>query len=541
MAGRRDATEHPPEAPAAGMDAWIGQLSDPCAFPHDPSARAGVDRVDTHISHVFLTGERVYKLRRPVRLSFLDFTTSAERVADCLREVTLNRRLAPDVYLGVAPLRLHGGRIEVGTVVEEPSSEPDVVEHCVVMRRLARGRDLQSLVASGRANAAHVDRVATRLARFHAEHGLGRPAPFDVTNWLARTTAPVRANFDTLADAPPALAPHDEVAEAKRRAAALVESRRADFDRRREDGRVVDGHGDLHAEHVWFEHDDSDPLMVDCLEFRDDFRQIDVASDIAFLAMDLAYRGRRDLSSRLLRRYARESGDYHLFAVVDYFLSYRALVRAKVSSLVAGDASLPDEQRRHAALSVRRHLDLGHEYLRAPGKGAVFVLCGTIGTGKTTVAEALADRTGGVVISSDWLRKTATAEAIRRYSDAGRSAVYEQMLREARHVVLSGRTAILDATYSRREWRNASAAWANEHAGKVALIEIVAPKDDVIARLAARSAAGNDASEAGPGLYDTIRSEYEEPVEWPHARRAQIDTSRSDWPERLTDAAARLG
>jgi aminoglycoside phosphotransferase family enzyme len=257
-------------------------------------------------------------------LAFLDFSDPAERLADCLREVQLNRRLAPDVDLGIAPILSAGNatsKVCVGPVAETPTGDDLAVEHCVVMRRLEEGRDLRSLLEQGRIQAAQLDRVAERLARFHADHSLGQPAPHTRQEWLDRSTAPARANLEALASVSPDLAAPDVVEEARRLAGAFAESRREDFEARRRNGRVVDGHGDLHAEHVWFEHDDSEPLMIDCLEFRDDFRRIDVASDAAFLAMDLAYRGRGDLGARFLRRYARSSGDYQLFRVVDYFLS----------------------------------------------------------------------------------------------------------------------------------------------------------------------------------------------------------------------------
>ena len=169
-----------------------------------------------------------------------------------------------------------------------------------------------------------------------------------------------------------------------------------------------------------------------------------------------------------------------------------------------------------------------------------------IGTGKTTVAEALADATGGVVISSDRLRRRASERSVDapygegRYSEASRSAIYQRMLEEARHVVVSGRTAILDATYSRRAWRDAAAEWAREHAVPCAIVEVVAPREEVLERLAERAAAGNDASEAGPGLYDSIRAEFEAPGEWPEARRARIDTGSATWLDDVRSAASRL-
>jgi aminoglycoside phosphotransferase family enzyme/predicted kinase len=522
---------------------WLADLQRREAWPAEAGDAGRVQRIDTHISHVFLTDTRAYKTRRPVRLSFLDFSSAEERLADCRREVLLNRRLAPDVYLGLAPILVDapGAAARVGPVAETPSLDPAVVEHAVVMRRLAAGRDLRSMLERGEAGPGHIDRIAERLAAFHAAHGLGRPAPFASQQWLERTTAPACANTDALAEAPADLAPPPEIEEIRRLAAAFVRSRPDDFEARRRDGRIVDGHGDLHAEHVWFETDDAPPLMIDCLEFRDDFRCIDAASDVAFLAMDLAYRGRGDLGARFVRRYARERGDFHLFAVLDFFLSYRALVRAKVASLVARDPALAPAQREHAVTSVRRHLDLGLEFLKPKPPGKLLLACGTIGTGETTVAEALADDTGGVVLSSDRLRRDPEAPApADRYSEASRRAVYDRLLAEARHVVVSGRTAILDATWSRRSWRAAALERAAELGTEAFLVETTAPRDEVIARLASREAAGNDASEAGPALYDAMLAEFEETSEWPAAQRARIDTSSPSWREEAAGIAARL-
>ncbi|MFN2425436.1 MAG: AAA family ATPase [Candidatus Binatia bacterium] len=540
---------------------WLGDLDEAAAYPDDASAQGEIRRVDTHISHVFLTGARAYKLRRPVSLAFLDFTSAAERLADCLREVALNRRLAPDVYLGVAPVLAAGKSVCIGPIGENPSADPDALEHCVVMRRLKAGRDLLSMLERDAVTPLQIDRIAVRLALFHAGHSLGQPAPWSAEDWLACTTAPARANFDALAGAPPQLAPPAQVERARQLACAFAEARRDDFEARRAAGRIVDGHGDLHCEHVWFEHDEDEPLMVDCLEFREDFRRIDAASDAAFLAMDLAYRERPDLAARFLRRYAQASGDYHLFSVIDYFLSYRALVRAKVASLRATDASMSEEERGAAAVSVRRHLDLGLDFLDTPGRGCVMITCGSIGTGKSTVAEALADANGGVVISSDRLRRDSGDTAREpagygqdRYSDAARAAVYEQLLEQAGYVVDSGRVAILDATFSRRAWRDAAARWAQQRGCEASLVEVVAPRDAVLARLAAREEAAasrqpderrqtpgsGDASEAGPGLYDAMRAEFEDPVEWPAARLVRIDTSRPDWREQAAAAARRL-
>lgn len=534
-------------------DALTG-LAESSAYPFDSSSSAGVERIDTHISHVFLTGARVYKFRRPVKLAFLDFSAAGERAQDCLREVVLNRRLSPDVYLGIAPLRRNAGRFLIGACAETLCGEPDVVEHCVVMRRLRRGRDLHTLLAAASIQMRHVDAIAATMARFHAAHGLGVPAPFAAENWLETTTGPARANFDALLSVDPGIVDHDRVRAARELAARFALEHSGDFEERRRRGRVVDGHGDLHAEHVWFETDQSPPLIVDCLEFRQDFRRIDAASDVAFLAMDLIYRGYPDLASRFLRRYARDSADFHLFSVVDYFAGYRALVRAKVAALVAGDTSMSAQQRSGAASSTRRHLELGLALLAPRRPGATLLVCGLIGSGKTTVAETLADLLGGVVISSDRVRKTRAGlepdQSLRAehgagaYEEARRAQVYADLLVEARPVVRSGRTVILDATYARRAWREQARAWAASEGSACALVEVTADESDALARLRERAGRGGDASDAGPELYAAMRAQFEAPLasanDWPARRRFMIDTSRPDWHEAARRVAAAL-
>jgi aminoglycoside phosphotransferase family enzyme len=314
----------------------LSALGCPAAYPGDESAAAGVEYLQTHLSHVFLTGRRVYKFRKAVDLGFVCFTERAERNADCLREVTLNRRLAPDVYLGVAPLR--GDPVRVGAVAEVLAAP--ALEHCVVMRRLPAQRDALSLLEAGRLSAEHVDRVARVVAAFHASHALGRPAPFERDDWLARCTGPAQDNYRLLAERRDDLVPEALLARARERSRAFVAAHAGRFEARRLAGRAVDGHGDLHLQHVWYERDDAEPLIVDCLEFSERLRRIDAASDIAFLAMDLRYRGRGGLGERFLRRYARDGDDFDLFSVVDYFESYRAAVRAKVAAVAARDAGI---------------------------------------------------------------------------------------------------------------------------------------------------------------------------------------------------------
>jgi aminoglycoside phosphotransferase family enzyme/predicted kinase len=533
-----------PAVPPRLDEAALEALATPAAHPHDASATT-VEVVQTHLSHVFLTGRRVYKFRKDVDLGFVCFDTRAARNEDCLREVALNRRLAPDVYLGVAPLEAGPGGARVGAVSEGLVSDGPAPEHCVVMRRLPEGRDALSLLAAGRLTRDQIQRVAHVMARFHAAHGLGAPAPFDPAGWLEHCGAPVRDNFRLLALHAEELVPHDVLAAAQERALGFLAEHAERFEARRRDGRVVDGHGDLHLQHVWFETDDAEPLVIDCLEFSEALRRIDAASEVAFLAMDLVYRGSDGLAAHFLASYAAERDDFDLFTVVDWFASYRAAVRAKVAAIAAVDASIAEAQRAAAARSARDHLGLAASLL-APRRGAsVIAVGGVVGAGKSTLSTAVAETTGGVVISSDRVRKhrlglapgeRAPPEA---YSRAGKAEVYAGLLERAEPVVGSGRVAVLDATWGRRADRDALRAWADRLGLRAVFVEARCGRDEAIRRLEARAAAARDPSDAGPELYAASVAGFEPASEWPDP--LVIETDRGDASDRVRELAALLG
>lgn len=515
-------------------------LAQPEAHPLDPSAAVGVRHVQTHLSHVYLTGARAWKLRKAAALGFVDFSTRAERNADCAREVRLNRRLAPDVYLGVAPIEAAGGRFRVGAVAAEPDADAlraDPREHVVAMRRLPEGCDALSLLTRGALRARHVDAVADCLARFHAAHGLGAPAPFPPEAWRARIEAPVLENLRLLEPAAGRLFPRATWRRAGERARAFLGAHADRFEARRRAGRAVDGHGDVHLQHVWFEPGRREPLLVDCIEFRDDLRQIDAAAEIAFLAMDLRYRGRPRLAARFLRRYAAATDDFDAYGVLDYFVSYRAAVRAKVAALAADDPAIDAAQRAAAAVSARRHLALAARALAPAGPGAVVVVTGTVGSGKSSVAEVLADALEGVVIASDRVRKALaglapearTGAARGLYADAAKERVYEALLERAAPVVASGRIAILDATYALERHRAAAFAWAAARGARAALVEVRCARPTALARLARRAAAGRDPSDAGPELLAWSEAHYEPPQPPAGAPALVVETDVPGW------------
>jgi len=497
--------------------------------------------IQTHISHVFLAEDRVFKLRKAVALPFLDFSTRAARNADCLLEVALNRRLAPDVYLGVAPVLSEGGAACVGGLRQDLADAEH--EHVVVMRRLREGRDALSLLERGQLGAAPLEAVARRLAAFHRAQRLDPAALGTGQGWLERAAAPLRANFESLRGHAPGLEP--EVAAAAAATEAGLRRLAAALERRRREGRFVDGHGDLHLQHVWFESEGAEPLLVDCIEFSDELRRIDAASEVGFLAMDLRYRGRRDLAEHFLASYAAQADDFDLLAVVDFYAAYRAAVRAKVAALAAADPALPSPQRHAACGSAARHLSLAAQLLAPPGPGALVLLCGTVGVGKSSAARAASLRGLGVPIGSDHTRKLGAGFALTDRADAGvdqglytelrRESVYAALLERAAPVVASGRLAILDASFARRCQRDAARVWAEERGIEARLVEVRCPREVALERLRLRAARGRDPSDAGPDFLEVSLARFEPLEEWAPERRLAIDTSESGWEPRLVE------
>jgi len=526
------------EALPAGL---VAALQLPKAYPHDPTAEEVLESVQTHLSHVFLTGDRVYKLRKAVDFGFVSFASRAARNADCLREIALNRRMAPSVYLGIAAVELQRGSFTVGPTLSDPASLGDA-EHCVVMRRLPEGRDALSLLESGELCAEQLRRVAKRVAEFHRNHGLGVPAPFTPSQWLERVAAPVRGNFESLGEDPDDPALTARVALLRERSERALVELRDRLERRRADGRAVDGHGDLHLQHVWFETPDAAPQVIDCLEFSEDLRRIDAASELAFLAMDLGYRQRSDLAESLLADYAEAADDYDLYSVVDFFMSYRAAVRGKVAALTARDPAVAARQRRRAAGSAARHIDFAVRALHPPRPGRIYLVGGLVGTGKSTAARAIAAETGAVVLASDRLRRRLLGAPQRtagwregRYTAEAVEGVYAALLERAAPVVDSGRSVVLDASWSRRRLRERARAWAQQHQADCVFAEVRCPRSLALARLAQRQQQGRDPSEAGPELYDRFAASFEplDATEWPPRQRWILDTAAPTWRESL--------
>lgn len=467
---------------------------------------------ETHTGLVVLIGDRAYKVKKPVVTDFLDFSAPEDRERVCRREVSLNRRLAPASYLGVAHL--------VG--LSDGPGEP-----VIVMRRHPDSRCLARLVTEGSSVETELEQIATLLARFHRT--AERNHLIDTCATMDAVTARWRENLAELRSYAPDILPIDGVAELERLFTAFVSSRRALFGRRIEEHRIVDGHGDLMAADIYCLPEG--PALLDCLEFDDHLRYVDGIDDAAFLAMDLEFLGHKDLGAYFLDQYVRRADDQAPPALVHFYISYRAVVRAKVDCIrvLQGHAEARDDARRHLCIAL--------EHLRM-GAVRLIIIGGGPGTGKSTLSRSLAAEIGAQVISTDDTRRelqqdgriSGSAGTLRAglYTPENVDLVYDEVCRRAQRLLAGGQTVILDGTW--RHPRHRRSAYAVAEDLSVPVIEFVCTTtlDDARARIATR---GRTTSDATVEMAAPLAPDLDD---WAGAHR--VDTSR---PLHVSTAEAR--
>jgi uncharacterized protein len=471
----------------------------------DPK-QAAAAVTETHISVLTSIGDRVYKLKKPVSLGFLDFSERELRERACHKEVELNRRLAPDVYLGVA---------DVLGVDGEPC------DHLVVMRRMPADRRLAALVRAGTPVDDLLSDVARRIAAFHG--AAERSKEVAEAGRRDAVAAIWEASFRQLAAfTGPVLDPATcgRVEDLVRR---YLAGRRRLFDHRIDLGAVCDGHGDLQAEDIFCL--DDGPRILDCIEFDDHLRHCDVVADVAFLAMDLERLGAPEAAAAFLARYREFAGETYPQSLAHHYVASRAHVRCKVACLRHGQG---DDA---AAAAARSLLDLSLRHLEG-GRVRLVLVGGLPGTGKSTLAAALADATGWSVLRSDEVRKdiaglghstaavAAPGEGL--YRPQLTDATYDTLLERARTALELGESVILDASWSAARHRQAADAVAEATASDLVELRCVVPFEVADLRIRHRLARGRGPSDATPAVAAAMADRFEP---WPTA--VVLDTARA--------------
>src|SRR5882724_7137440 len=422
-------------------------LESTASYPHGPPA---VRSIQTHISWVFVASPFVFKVKKPVNLGFADFSTLEKRHHFCQHEVELNRRLCPEVYLGVVPIFKTASGFSF-------NGEGEIAEYCVKMKELSRGWFLSELLTKNLVGEAEINRVLSRLHRFYQSQS---PGP-DIDLWgtpekLKISTDENFAQVEPFAGKNIAPAAFETVRHFTNRFYAVHGKL---FLERIQQHRIRDCHGDLHLDHI---HITPETLSIfDCIEFNDRFRFIDIANDVAFLAMDFDFEGRSDLGNLLLRNCAREFHDPEMLKLSDFYKCYRALVRGKVESIQT--ISMKRMKAREHSDAAARYFRLALRYAVSGSEPLLLAVIGRVGTGKSTVARALGNELNWPVFSSDQIRKTLAGVPLTKRTPAEKRAeVYSRQMTSRTYKellaggVVAAKTqggAIIDATFSSAENR----------------------------------------------------------------------------------------
>ncbi len=475
-------------------------MQDPAAYAH---AVSGIQREETHISLVFLTGSFAYKIKKPVKLGFLDFSTLEQRKDYCLAEVALNRRLTHNVYQGIVPITFDEGRYRL-------NGRGTVVEYAVQMTQLPASRTMKQLLRRGGVDKVALGHLARMLVAFYqkattggAVDAMGAPAVIDrnCQENFEETSAFVGDTLDART-----------FAKAKKATQVFLRQHRQRFDERVKNHKIRDAHGDLRAGHIYFCPDRIQ--IVDCIEFNERFRYVDVICDLAFLCMDLDYLGYPQAARDLIKAYFGDSDDLDGFSLLSFYKCYRAMVRVKVNCLCLTQDHCGSFDKQDLVHETRRYLKLAGEYAEAFSRPTVWVVCGLIATGKSTLAGTLSKALRVAYHNSDSIRKKlADHSGPARFQEGSYTRpmtdrTYDQLLRLARQTIEQGRSVVLDATYGSRGHRDAIRQMAHRSGARIVFVECACPDSLILERLRSREKASAQVSDARSEHFEPIKARY---------------------------------
>ena len=475
----------------------ITALQKPAAYPHPVSA---VRLVETHISWVLLTGAYAYKIKKPVQFGFLDFSTLALRRHCCEEELRLNRRLAPELYLAVMPIR-------------GPATRPvlcgrdDALEFAVKMREFPQDDQFDRLLMRGLLEHAHISALAARLAAFHRDAAVAALCtPYGSAEAVWQ---PMTENFAHIRPHLHERGQLDALAHLQRWSEQRYGQLHALLVRRKQEGFVRECHGDVHLGNIVLL--DGAPVVFDCIEFNPNLRWIDVMSELAFLTMDLHDRGQPGLAYRALNDYLQASGDYDGLALLRFYQVYRALVRAKVAYLRLAQEGIAAQERSALAEHAAGYLRLATRFTTG-GPISLMITHGLSGSGKTTVTDEVLETQGAVRLRSDVERKrlfglsaearsgAGIADGI--YSSAASARTYQHLAALAESILAASLPVLVDAAFLQRAQRELFRDLAARLNVPFVIFDCSAPADQLRTRITERANAARDASEATLAVLD---------------------------------------
>lgn len=492
------------------MESWvISSLLKTSAYPEPTHT---VQLLQTHVSFLFITDTHVYKVKKPVDFGFLDFTTLDRRRFYCDEEVRLNRRLCPDIYLGV---------VEVRETVDGATfdGEGKIIDYAVKMKRLPAERMLDRLLREDKVGADDMSRIALTIAAFHqnAERG-GEIDHFGSIETIGRNW---EENFHQAEEFITISLAKQDLLVIREWVNRFLTDHGELFADRIAGGFIRDCDGDIHPENICL----TDKVCIfDCIEFNSRFRYGDTAADIAFLLMELDFHERRYLADIFLEAYTRETGDQGTTRVLDFYKVYRAFVRGKVESFRLLDQQVTTEAKQDARRKAVRYFRLARGYiLRQKLFPTLFITCGLMGSGKSTLAREIAFELGVETASSDAARKEIAAIPPKEHrKDDYDTGIYDQSFNEATYAALltkgeeslrSGRSVVIDATFRRKSDRSLFRALAEQYKVHFVMLRTECPERTIQKRLEARAGNEGEISDGRWELFHRQRDEFESPGE----------------------------
>ena len=509
--------------PTESRSRLIEAMKRPEFYPDRPHT---VDFKQTHMSYVFLTDDYVYKIKKPVRFAFVDAFGLGSRYTLCREELRLNRRLAPKVYVGVVPIIDHGSYFALGT--DDNLYDAKVAEYAVKMRRLPEELMLDQLIHRGEVGHGSIQKVAEKLAAFHHDASSAAGERYGSATAVRRL---VLRNFDECRRFVGAHISEHGYHAIDLYLSTFIEHHQGLLNLRAREGRVRECHGDLRCEHVCMNRSLD---IFDCVEFDEQLRYADVASELAFLAMDLDSLQAEEVADELVESYVKLSGDEGLGTLLNFYKCHRACIRAKVAALKALEVEVPESERELARAQSRALFTLARSYADA-GRQCLIAVCGLAGSGKSTVAEILRRMTGFEIVNSDRVRKhlAGIAEddhpkneyAAGIYSPEFDRLTYEISLDRSRESLRNGRGTIIDATFKNREHRQAILELGKQTRVPVLFVECRASDEETVRRLRRRAAEGTGVSDAGVEVYEHQKRDFAPLREVPERAHLVLETT----------------
>ncbi|MDL1956794.1 MAG: AAA family ATPase [Candidatus Desulfofervidus auxilii] len=483
---------------------FIESLLKPTAYPHPVKT---IKLIQTHISWIFLTGEFVYKIKKPVDFGFLDFTTLEKRRYFCEEELRLNKRLSPDIYLEVTPVVKRNGNFFFG-------GEGEIVDYAVKMKQLPKEACLTSLLEKGELNPAIMKEIAQFMADFYFKaerneeiESYGLPEKIEIN---------IKENFDQTFPYIGYTISQEVYNALKEYSFSFLKDEKERFLKRISLGWIRDGHGDFHCGNIYYYNNKI--YVLDCIEFNKRFRYADVATDVAFLLMDLDFRQASSFGNYFLNTYLTQTNDFNLLGVLNFYKIYRAYVRGKISSFEIDSKEIPSKQRAEAKERAEKYFNLAYSYLSSQ-KPFLLATTGLLGSGKSTIANALAAKIGAIVIRSDAVRKHLLGVKPEKhlYAPFGKGVyalemiekVYDAIFEIASEVLRYGFSVIIDASFSKEKYREKVRNLAEKMNCPYWFLYCQCDEEIMKKRLAEREKMGKDISNGYLALFLEFKRNFE--------------------------------